>query len=172
MAVCSDPSGAVFNVWQAVGLTGAQLVNAPGTWNFSNLSTPDPEGAEAFYGAVFGWTARTIDFGTMWCLPGYGEFLATLDPDLPRKHADEGVPAGFSDAVAWLSTPPGGDAIVDAAWGITFAVDDTNHIVDRVTKLGGTVVVPPYDAGPARIAVVQDPQGATFTVSRYQPATP
>jgi hypothetical protein len=39
-------------------------------------------------------------------------------------------------------------------------------------KLGGTVVVPPYDAGPARVAVVQDPYAATFTVSRYQPASP
>ncbi len=56
MAVLADPAGAHFCVWQAAEHRGAQVVNEHGAWNFSELTTTDPEGAEAFYGAVFGWT--------------------------------------------------------------------------------------------------------------------
>ena len=75
MAVLAETSGAAFSVWQANMHKGAQLVNAPGTWNWSNLSTRDPQGSEAFYGAVFGWETQTVGFGelegTIWRLPGY-----------------------------------------------------------------------------------------------------
>jgi predicted enzyme related to lactoylglutathione lyase len=174
MAVCADPAGAVFNLWQAAGRAGAQLVNAPGTWNWSDLHTTDPDGARAFYGAVFGWEARTLDLGfeaTMWCVPGYGDFLATIDPDIRRRHAEGGAPEGFADAIGWVATAtedtPGGGAT--SAWKVTFSVDDTDAVVDRVVKAGGRIVTPPYDAGVARIATVEDNQGASFTVSHYQP---
>src|SRR5919106_3775152 len=64
MAVLADPSGAVLSVWQAKGHRGAVLVNEPGTWNSSELNTRDPEGAKAFYGAVFGWEIKSMDFGS------------------------------------------------------------------------------------------------------------
>lgn len=174
LAVGADPAGAVFKVWQAAGHSGAQVVNAPGTWNWSDLTTPDPEGARAFYGAVFGWETRSVDFGpgvepgTMWCRPGYGDFLATIDPELRRRHAEPGVPEGFSDAIAWLATAPD-DGAAAAAWGVTFAVEDTEGVVERAVEAGGTVVVPPYDVGVGSVAVVEDPHGARFTVSHYQP---
>jgi predicted enzyme related to lactoylglutathione lyase len=54
-------------------------------------------------------------------------------------------------------------------WSVTFAVDDADASAARAQELGGTLVLPPMDAGPTRIAVVRDPQGATFTVSRFYP---
>jgi hypothetical protein len=54
---------------------------------------------------------------------------------------------------------------------VTFAVDDTDAIAEKTAKLGGTVVVPPFDAGPVRIATLRDPQGATFSVSRFDPSS-
>jgi uncharacterized protein len=159
-----DPSGAAFAVREE---GGAELVNAPGTWNWSNLETPYTRGADAFYGAVFGWESTTMGEGTlMWRLPGYGDRLAELDPELRARHAESGVPAGFSDAVAWL-VPPSGDG--PPRWSVTFAVDDTDAVAERAAQLGGTVVVPPYDQGPVRIAGLRDPQGAGFTVSRFRP---
>src|SRR5204862_6897953 len=53
-ATVSDPTGAGFRRWQPGRRLGAQVVNAPGTWNFSDLHTTDPAAAAAFYGAVFG----------------------------------------------------------------------------------------------------------------------
>jgi uncharacterized protein len=164
MAVLADPAEAVFCVWEAGRHRGAEIVNAPGTWNWSDLHTGDPEGAKAFYGAVFGWEASTLDFGTMWRLPGYGDALAEIDPEIRLRHAEAGAPEGFSDAIGWL-VPAAGDE--PSRWSVTFAVDDADAIADRAAELGGTATVPPFDAGPARIAVLRDPQGAQFTVSRY-----
>jgi uncharacterized protein len=175
MAVLTDPEGAVFCVWQAKEHKGAQLVNEPGTWNFSELNTRDPEGAKAFYGTVFGWEAETLDYGegqtTMWRLPGYGDFLEQRDPDLRRRMAADGAPEGFEDAVAWLIPMTSGQHPDDVPphWNVTFAVDDADAVADRAAKLGGQVRVPPFDAPFVRMTVVSDPQGAAFTASKYVP---
>jgi predicted enzyme related to lactoylglutathione lyase len=63
MGIFSDPSGAVFSVWQAKQTIGAQLVNEPGTWNFSDLNTRDVDRATAFYGDVFGWVVESVEGG-------------------------------------------------------------------------------------------------------------
>lgn len=175
MAVLADPEGAVFSLWEAKESRGAQLVNEPGTWNFSELNTRDPEGARAFYGAVFGWVADTVDLGegdfTMWCRPGYGDFLEQRDPDLRRRMASEGAPDGFEDVVATLM-PMTSDSFADdtpAHWSITFAVDDADAVADRTARLGGEVLMPPFDAPWVRMTVLSDPQGARFTASKYMP---
>ena len=60
MAVAGDPTGGVFGVWQAGVHKGAQLVNEPGTWNWSELATRDVATARAFYSAVFGWESEEL----------------------------------------------------------------------------------------------------------------
>jgi predicted enzyme related to lactoylglutathione lyase len=86
VALCADPAGAVVGLWQPAALQGAQLVNAPGSWNFSELHTTDPGAAEAFYGPVFDWVADPVEMAGqkawLWCLPGYGDFLAERDPEI------------------------------------------------------------------------------------------
>ena len=167
MAVLSDPTGAVFSVWQARGHRGAQVVNAAGTWNWSDLKTRDAEAARAFYGELFGWQAADVGFGEMLRLPGYGEFLERRDPDLRRRHSEAGAPPGFSDAVAWLLPTTGDD--MPSHWSVTFSVDDADATATRARELGGEVTVPPFDAGPTRVAILRDPQGAAFSVSKYDP---
>ncbi|HEV7804303.1 MAG TPA: VOC family protein [Solirubrobacteraceae bacterium] len=172
MAVIADPAGAVLYLWQAGRRKGAQLVNAPGSWNWSNLETSDPGGSKAFYGAVFGWEAEATQFGgsesAMLRLPGYGEFLAARDPELRRRHAAAGVPSGFSDAIGWIVAPA--DGASSPRWSVTFAVDDPDAIAAHAAQLGGGVVVEPYDVAPVRLAVLRDPQGAQFTISAYDPS--
>jgi uncharacterized protein len=129
-------------------------------------------GSKAFYGAVFGLEADTMQFGgaesAMLRLPGYGEFLAAHDPELRRRHGAAGVPSGFSDAVGWIMAPAGGASA--PRWSVTFAVADPDAIAARAAQLGGSVVVEPYDVAPVRIAVLRDPQGAQFTISAYDPS--
>lgn len=176
MAVCADPQGAVFCLWQADEHSGAQLVNAPGSWNWSDLNTRDPEGAKAFYGRVFGWEPSAVRFGafeaTMWRRPGYCDALEQLEPGIRNRHADAGAPEGFSDAIGWLMEMSEDvfDDDVPPHWAVTFAVDGTDAIAERAAELGGTVVTAPFDAGPTRVAVLRDPQGATFSVSTYAPS--
>jgi predicted enzyme related to lactoylglutathione lyase len=156
----TDPAGAELAI---VAQGGAELVNAPGTWNWSNLESGDPDGARAFYGAVFGWEAMAMGGGAlMWRVPGYGDRLAELDPGLRARHAEAGIPPGFSDAVAWLVPGEG-----PARWSVTFAADDTDRIAARAQELGGSVLVAPYDVQGARVATIVDAQGADFTVSRW-----
>ena len=104
VVACADPAGAAFCLWEpGGGREGAELVNAAGSWNWSNLETPDRDGAAAFYGAVFGWEVTPMGDVAMWRLPGYGDVLAERDPDLRRRHAEVGVPPGFSDAIGWVA---------------------------------------------------------------------
>ncbi len=105
-AVCADPSGAVFGLLQPGSIKGAQVVNVPGSWNFSELNTRDPEGAKRFYGSVFGWEADEADMGALagWMLrlPGYADFLEQFDPGIRQRHADFGAPPGFSECIGWI----------------------------------------------------------------------
>jgi uncharacterized protein len=170
MAVFTDPEGAAFCVWQAGRHKGAQLVNEPGTLTFNVLNTRDLDGARSFYGAVFGWGTLELPGGPrMWRLPGYGEFLEGRDPGLRERMADTGAPEGFADVVA--STNPIGDDQPDvpAHWGVTFAVEDADATAAKTAELGGQVVVPPFDAPWVRMTVLSDPQGATFTATKFAP---
>ena len=80
MAVVADPEGAMFCLWQAKENIGAKVVNEHGALNFNGLATRDPEAAEPFYNAVFGWKILPLKAGPMWVLPGYGDHLEERPP--------------------------------------------------------------------------------------------
>jgi uncharacterized protein len=169
-AVFTDPEGAAFCVWQAKEFKGARVVNEPGSLNFNDLNVRDVEGAKAFYGSVFGWTTLGLDGGFgMWTLPGYGDYLERDDPDLRQRVAAVGGPTGFEDVVASINPIADDQPEVPAHWGVTFAVDDADAIAKKAGELGGTVVVPPFDAPWVRMTVITDPQGATFVASKFVP---
>lgn len=166
LVVCADPEGAAFRLWQPRARRGAELVNAPGSWNWSDLAAGDLDGAAAFYGSVFGWVAQETGYGDalLWRRPGYGDFLAERDPGLRERHGSEGVPDGFSDAIGWLA--PRGTGV--SRWDVTFSVADADAVARDAAALGGEVLTPPHDlGGVARMTVVADPQGARFTASQF-----
>jgi predicted enzyme related to lactoylglutathione lyase len=170
MGVFSDPEGAAFSVWQANEHKGARIVNEPGSLNFNVLNTRDPARAKAFYGSVFGW--KVLDLGgggTMWQQPGYADHLEERNPGFKQGQAEGGAPEGFADVVAAMNPIADDQPDVPAHWSVTFAVDDADATADKATELGGRVVVPPFDAPWVRITVIEDPQGATFTASKFVP---
>jgi predicted enzyme related to lactoylglutathione lyase len=170
MAVFADPEGAAFCVWQAKQHRGARIVNEPGSLNFNDLNTRDVAGAKSFYGAVFGWRTLALEGGfEMWTLPGYGDHLEQGNPDLRKHMAEVGAPAGFEDVVASINPIPDTQPDVPAHWGVTFAVDDADATAARAAELGGTVIVPPFDAPWVRMTVIADPQGATIVASKFVP---
>lgn len=170
MAVCTDPEGAAFCVWQAQRHRGARIVNEPGSLNFNGLNTRDAERAKSFYGSVFGWEALGLGGGAeMWRLPGYGVFLEQSDPGLRERMAQSGAPEGFEDVVATLNPIADDQSDIPAHWSVTFAVEDADATAARAAELGGQVVVPPFDAPWVRMTVIADPQGATFIASKFVP---
>ena len=54
------------------------------------------------------------------------------------------------------------------AWGCYITVDNVDETMAKCTALGGKTLVPPMDVPTVgRMAVLQDPQGAVFSVMTY-----
>ncbi len=168
-AVFVDPDGAVFRVWQADLHRGAAIVNEPGSLNFNGLSTRDVGGVTAFYGSVFGWERLDMGGADMWALAGYGDFLERRTPGMRENMAQMGAPERFEDVVAALAPIADEEPDVGSHWGVTFGVDDADAVAARAVELGGRVIVAPFDAPWVRMTIISDPQGATFTASKFVP---
>jgi uncharacterized protein len=154
MAVIADPAGAVLCVWEAGDRAGATRVNEPSAWAMSLLATPDPDGATAFYGELFGWRAE--EFGpAIWLfrLPGYlgGE---------PLQPAPRDVVAAMTRADPAAGEPP--------SWGVDFWIADADAAAAAAPELGGRVVAEPFQDAAFRRALLAAPDGARFSVSQPQ----
>ena len=101
MAIFADPDGAAFCVWQAKEHRGAAVVNEHGSLNFNDLNTRDLEGAQAFYGAVFGWEHHpTAPSGRC---PATATSSSSATPGMREGMAGMGAPERFEDVVASVS---------------------------------------------------------------------
>lgn len=144
MAVFTDPDGAPFSVWQSRNMAGAELLNAPGALTWNELTTRDPGRAKRFYRSVFGWGAQDNPDGEM----TYTVF--TLD----------GQPVAgmmpMSRDAASADLPP--------LWMVYFDVEDTDATSRQASNLGGQVAVAPTENAQGRFAVLNDPQGAVFSI--------
>jgi uncharacterized protein len=145
MAVFVDPAGAFISVWQPQSHHGADVVNEPNAFCWTELATRDIDGAKRFYEAVFGWRGETNAYGetsyTEWKLGGrtVGGMIQ-MNEEWPEE------------------VPP--------HWMVYFAVDDIDAAAGRVEELGGKVAVAPTDTPAGRFAVVNDPHGAVFSIIR------
>lgn len=149
MAIVADPAGAAFGVWTPGAHRGAQRVNEPSAYAMSFLHTPDPEGANVFYGAVLGWTTEAFGEMLLWRLAGYEGGV----PDQPVSR----------EVVAVMARAGEGEA---AHWRADFWIADADAAAARAIQLGGSVLAGPEDAGPFREAMLADPAGAIFSVSQ------
>jgi predicted enzyme related to lactoylglutathione lyase len=120
--------------------------HAPGSFCWIELATTDQDAAKSFYGALFGWKANDIPMGpdevyTMFELDGRE---AAAGFTLRSDQKDHGVPPH---------------------WMVYIAVANADESAARVPAIGGTLAAPPFDvAEHGRMAVVQDPTGATFSI--------
>jgi uncharacterized protein len=163
---CTDPSGVPFRLWRAGARPGAQLVNAPGAWNFSDLHATDPAVSAAFYASVFDWSFNDVGYGSMIRRPGYGDHLAaTVDPEIHARQAAVNAPPGFADAIGWL-LPADSDRAPH--WHVTFTVEDRDAAATAAERLGGAVLSR-SDTAWTRTALLADPHGARFTTSQFTP---
>lgn len=116
--------------------------HAPGTPSFVDLSTTDPDAAQAFYGSLFGWSYENV-------MPeGAGSYLmASLDGHIAAAIAPQ------QEAEAAAGVP--------SHWQVYITVDDVDAATGKVAGAGGTVHVEPFDVFDAgRMSVIQDPVGA------------
>jgi hypothetical protein len=116
----------------------------PGKFIWFDLATDDPEGARAFYGAVFGWQFQPV-------------------PNAPASYTlieHDGTKVG---GMFRHSRPPG--APVGSRWLALMSVADPARAAQYVRQHGGQVLLAPVTvAGRGTHAVLRDPQGAVFGV--------
>jgi predicted enzyme related to lactoylglutathione lyase len=148
MAVVADPTGAAVCLWEAGVREGAQVVNEAGAWSMSQLRTPDPDRAAAFYRAVFGWTTEAFGPITMFRLPGF----VGGEPHQPVSR----------EVVALMAQAEPGEA---SRWQADFWVADLEATVAAAERLGGAIIAPPFDNPVGQSAVLADPSGVSFGVS-------
>jgi predicted enzyme related to lactoylglutathione lyase len=163
---CVDPEGAPFRLWQAGRRVGAQAVNSPGAWNFSDLHTGDRDAALRFYRSVFPWQVDDLgrDVDALIRVPGYGDHLqATVDPGIRERQARAGAPPGFADAIGSIHGLAPGES---ARWHVSFSIADRDAGATAAERLGGAVIAT-RDMRWARVADLRDPEGNPFSVSQF-----
>ena len=148
MAMCQDPQGAFFAIWQAKQHIGAGIKDEAGAMIWNELLTTDRNAGIEFYVNALGMER--------------GEMIETIDYAF--------LNAGGSGVAGVIQiTPEMGQ--FPPHWSVYFGVDDTDAAVAKAQSLGATVYVPPTDIVPAegqpaigRFAALADPQGASFSV--------
>jgi len=145
IAIIGDPQGAYISAYQPEG----EGPTPEGVFVWDELGTTDAGAAQRFYEAVFGWT--TSDMGDEY--GGYRIFK--------RGESDETGVAGLMK-LPDDSTPP--------FWQPYVAVADPDATAAKAKELGGSALMEPMDVPRVgRLAVLRDPQGATFGIIKPEP---
>ena len=113
------------------------------------LATGNPEKAAEFYQKLFGWNIEPNKV----CESGYKEIKTD----------------GPSFGGIMQMNEEWGDPLPPAHWMTYIAVTDVDATTEKIKQMGGSVCVEPFDAaGVGRMAVVNDPAGATFSLITFK----
>jgi uncharacterized protein len=148
MVVLGDPQGAVLAALAAAA-DAQEQPPAEGVFVWDELGTSDVEDAKRFYGELFGWATDEMDMGPA------GTYT------IFKRSGDEQVGGA-------MTKPEGAP---QPYWLVYVGTDDVDGCVERAAKGGGTTIMEPMDVPTiGRLAVVQDPQGATFGIFKPEPS--
>ena len=148
MALLQDRQGAMFAIWQPKEHIGSRVKDDPGALTWNELLTSDSKAALAFYSALLGVETATVS-----------------DP-VPYNllRVDGKDVAGVMDITSEMGPIP-------SHWGVYFATSDVDESVDKATTMGAKVLFGPMDIpGVGRLATLQDPQDAEFSVLKASQA--
>jgi predicted enzyme related to lactoylglutathione lyase len=145
MAVCADPIGGHFALWQAGKHPGARLVNEAGAMCWVELLARDVSKSEKFYTGLFGWSSEKMNMG------------GPVDYTVFKN--------GEISVAGMLPNPAGAEDNVPQNWLGYFQVTDCDGTTDKAKANGGQVFVSPQTVPTVgRFAVLADAQGATFGI--------
>lgn len=149
MAMAFDPTGAAFGLWQAGQHKGAGVVNQHGAMTWCEVYSRSAEAARDFYAAVLGLGHKAMEGMAYWTL----------------HNGDPAVAGVMQITDEWPESVP-------AHWRPYFAVDNVDDALDIVKGNRGAVTMPAVDTPYGRMAAVEDPFGATFSIIQLlsQPA--
>lgn len=149
MAVCHDPNGAQFDVWEPKKQPGTTVDDTlHGAFSWSETITSDVPKARKFYQDLFGWTFEAMP------MPDFEYTVFSL--------GEERV-AGMMPIMANMGNIP-------PHWGTYFTVKNVDETVKIAKAAGGAVHIEPMDIpNVGRFAMLASPQGVNFYVITYLP---
>jgi uncharacterized protein len=127
---------------------GERTKYTPGTFSWTDLATTDQGAAKEFYAGLLGWTYDDMpmdDQGGLYSMAKMKDrYVAAIAPMQPGMEGH----------------PP--------FWASYVTVDDADAAAAKAKELGANVMGEPFDVFESgRMAIIQDPQGAVFSV--WQP---
>ncbi|MEV8593679.1 VOC family protein [Streptomyces sp. NPDC052012] len=144
MCLARDPGGAVFGVWQPGTHEGFETdMEQPGAFCWAEIFTREPAKSDAFFPAVFGYTAQQMQDEAM----DFRVYNLGERPALGRMEMTDDFPP---------EVPP--------YINVYFSVADCDEAVAKATKHGAVLRFGPMDSPFGRFAALTDPQGANFSV--------
>ncbi|MCT9009109.1 VOC family protein [Streptomyces sp. NPDC054766] len=143
MTLARDPSGAVFGVWQAGVHEGFESIGEPGAYAWAEVFTRDPEKSDAFFPAVFPFTAQQVRDDAI----DFRIFNLGGKPVLGRMKMTDDFPPEVPPYV-----------------NVYFTVENCDTAVAKATERGAVLRFGPMDSPFGRFAALSDPQGAPFSV--------
>jgi predicted enzyme related to lactoylglutathione lyase len=148
MAVCHDPNGAEFDVWEPKKLQGTDVDStAHGAPSWFETLTTDVDRATKFYSALFGWTAEVKP------MPGFEYTIFKL--------GTEHVAGSMQIMPQMVNLAP--------HWATYFTVNDADEVAGKAVALGAKLCVPVQDIPDVgRFCGITSPQGVTFYVIEYR----
>jgi uncharacterized protein len=116
----------------------------PGSFSWAELATTDAAAAKTFYTGLFGWSYVDSPAG----------------PDMIYTRAKKG--GNDAAALYQLGKEQKG---VPPHWNVYFSVASAEESASKAKKLGAKALMEPFDVMEyGRMAILQDPQGATFSL--------
>ena len=144
MCLAREPSGAVFGLWQPGTHEGFEApMEEPGAYCWGEVFTREPEKADAFLSAVFGYTARQLEDDAM----DFRVFSIGDDMVLGRMRMTDEFPPEIPSYI-----------------NVYFTVENCDDAVARAVKQGAVLRFGPMTSPFGRMAALTDPQGANFSV--------
>ncbi|MGC2697002.1 MAG: VOC family protein [Candidatus Angelobacter sp.] len=117
-----------------------------GSFCWVELATTDQDAAKNFYTALFGWSVVDSPIG-------------------PNDFYSSFKLAGRDTGAAYTMRKEQRAQGVPPHWMLYIAVDNADQAVTKAAQIGGTVLAPAFDVMDiGRMAVVQDPTGAIFSL--------
>ena len=118
--------------------------HAVGTFCWPELCSADASTSKSFYSSLFGWEPRDLH------MPEGDYTVFTL--------------GGQNVGAMYQMTEDRRQAGIHPHWNSYVAVADAEETARKCEALGGTVLMKPVDAGPDRMANLQDPEGVRFCI--------
>lgn len=142
-AVVSSPEGALFGLWEARGMSGADVQDRTGSMWWVELATADRASARPFYTDLLGWTfVETGRYG------GTGPYTVF-------KAGDVSAGGAFQFEPDWGVRP---------SWQVYFAIEDYDKTIRHAERLGAESSFNREVPETGHLCVLLDPSEARFLV--------